>query len=979
MQGHQSLVFGPFRLDRGDERLWRGQEVLPLYPKPFAVLCCLLTRAGQLVTKETLLETVWPGTVVSESALTVAIRQLRRVLGDRARTPQFIETVHSRGYRFIAPVAMVEPSPVGHQTTGTRRLPQSVAPVQSALFVGRENELAQMYQWFGVALQGRRQVGIIAGEPGIGKTALVNTFVAQVAALEPFMLGHGQCVESYGAGEPYRPVLEALGRLCRGPDGSRLVAVLRQYAPSWLVQMPALLPPAEWEALQRTVGTTAQTRMPRELTEALDAFTTERPLVLVLEDLHWSDRATLEWLAYVGRRPDPARLLILGTYRPVEAIVQAHPLRTVLTELRQHGQCVELVLDYLSKNEVAGYLRQRFGSAQLAAELSHVLDRRTQGNPLFLIAMLDHLVRQQVVIEEPEGWHVREGVETVNAIVPTTLRALIEIQLAHLSPEDQALVDAASVAGVEFAAAVVAAALGRGEDAVDARCTTLAQQGQFLQARGRAEWPDGTVTGCYGFRHAFYQEVLYQQLPAGRQTRWHARIGTRLAQGFGGNAGEMAAALAMHFVRGRLLPQSVPYLRHAGERAMARSAHREAVAYYEQALSALPHLPETRDTREQAIDLRLALGLALRPLGESGRILTALREVESLAEILDDPSRLGKVSGSLSFHFYTMGAHDQAVAAGQRALALATAGGDVVLQARANRLLGIAYQAQGDYRRAIDCFGQTVVFFEGAPRHEHFTGVVLPAVHSRAWLATCHAELGTFPEGAALGEEGLQIAEAVAHPGSLIFALWGLGLLASRRGDLPRALPVLERAVGLCQDADRLVWFPETAAALGAAYTLDRRVADAVGLLTQAMEQITAMERVEGQVQCHLALGEAQALSGRLEEARVLAERALALAREYQERGNQAWALRLLGEIAAQHDPPKVEDAEASYHQALALADDLGMRPLQAHCHLGLGTLYAKLDRQEQAHAELGAAIELYCAMDMTFWLPQAEAAMASL
>ena len=210
------------------------------------------------------------------------------------------------------------------------------------------------------------------------------------------------------------------------------MAVLRQYAPSWLVQLPALLPPAEWEALQRTVGPAAPPRMLRELTDALDAFTTEYPLVLVLEDLHWSDRATLAWLAYVARRPDPARLLLLGTYRPVEAMVHDHPLRAVLTELRQHGQCVELALDYLSEAEVTAYLAQRFGSTRLAAELARVLHQRTGGNPLFLIAVVDELVRQQVVTEGPDGWDVRAGVDTITAIIPAHLRALIEHQLAQL-------------------------------------------------------------------------------------------------------------------------------------------------------------------------------------------------------------------------------------------------------------------------------------------------------------------------------------------------------------------------------------------------------------------------------------------------------------------------------------------------------------------------------------------------------------------
>ena len=211
---------------------------------------------------------------------------------------------------------------------------------------------------------------------------------------------------------------------------------------------------------------------------------------------------------------------------------------------------------------------------------------------------------------------------------------------------------------------------------------------------------------------------------------------------------------------------------------------------------------------------------------------------------------------------------------------------------------------------------------------------------SRAYLAWCHAELGTFAEGRALGEEGLRIAEDVAHPGSLMYAYHGIGLLALRQGDLPRALPLLERAMGLCQDADLPLFFPWIAAALGAAYTLAGRVADAVPLLTQALEQTTATATVVHQALCRLSLGEAHLLAGRLEEAHALAERALALAREHQERGHQAYALRLLGDIAARREPPESDQAEAYYRQALTLAEELGMRPLQAHCHLGLGMLY---------------------------------------
>jgi tetratricopeptide (TPR) repeat protein len=272
-----------------------------------------------------------------------------------------------------------------------------------------------------------------------------------------------------------------------------------------------------------------------------------------------------------------------------------------------------------------------------------------------------------------------------------------------------------------------------------------------------------------------------------------------------------------------------------------------------------------------------------------------------------------------------------------------------------------------------------VASLDEAQRHERFGEVFLPAVVSYAWLAWCYAELGTFAEGRALAEEGLRIAEAVAHPASLMTASWGYGLLSFRQGDLPRALPRLERAVGLCQDADLPLYFPQMAMALGAAYTLAGRIADAVPLLTQAMEQTTAMERGDFQALRLLALGEAQMLAGHLEEAHTLAERALALARAHQERGNEAYALRLLGDMAARRDPPESEPAEAHYRQALALAEALGMRPLQAHCHLGRGTLYAKTGQREQTHAALSTAIDLYRAMAMTFWLPQAEAALAQV
>jgi tetratricopeptide (TPR) repeat protein len=341
----------------------------------------------------------------------------------------------------------------------------------------------------------------------------------------------------------------------------------------------------------------------------------------------------------------------------------------------------------------------------------------------------------------------------------------------------------------------------------------------------------------YTFKHALTHEVAYRSLLHERQCVLHTRIVEVIETLYHERITEQGERLAHHALRGEVWDKAVAYCWQAGEKALARSAHREAVAYFEQALSALQHLPVQRGTHEQVIDLQLALRTALFPLGDFRRILAVLREAEALAVALDNPHRLGQVSLNLSNHFYMMAAYDQASAAAQRTLALATANGANVLQARANQFLGVAYQAQGDYRRAIDCFGQTMAALDEAQHHERFGEVFPPAVVSRAWLTMCHAELGMFVESRALGEEGLRIAKAIAHPPSIMFASWTLGLLSLCQGDLSRAIPLLELAASICQEADLPLYGPRVAAALGAAYTLGGHVAAAVPLLTQALEQ----------------------------------------------------------------------------------------------------------------------------------------------
>ena len=336
-----------------------------------------------------------------------------------------------------------------------------------------------------------------------------------------------------------------------GPRASTSCALLDQYAPSWLVQMPTLLSAAELEALQRRGRGATQARMLRELAEAMEALTAERPLLLVLEDLHWSDYATLEWLAFVARRRERAQLLVIGTYRPMDVLVRAHPVRTVMQELQRHGQCAELPLAYLTEAGVAAYLAARYAGRSLPEGLARLIQRRTGGNPLFLVSVVDAMVRQGVLQEDAAGWAVPEGLEAVAVELPESLRHLIEQQLGQVSPEDRRVLEAASVAGVEFSAAAVAAGVNMEASDVEERCAELARRQQFLQARGTVEWPDGTVAARYGFIHAVYQEGVYERVPAGRRVWLHQRIGARQEAGYSAQAQEIAAALAVHFECGR--------------------------------------------------------------------------------------------------------------------------------------------------------------------------------------------------------------------------------------------------------------------------------------------------------------------------------------------------------------------------------------------------------------------------------------------
>jgi class 3 adenylate cyclase/tetratricopeptide (TPR) repeat protein len=852
--------------------------------------------------------------------------------------------------------------------SAVRRRLQASAARGLTRFVGRQQELLAMQQALEQAGAGQGQVVALVGEPGVGKSRLVYEFVH--SHYTPGWLVLESASVSYGKASPYFPVIDLLRRYCHVEEHDDTRTIRAKVTGQVLTLDPALQDtvPALLSLLDALPEDSpfVQLDPPQRRQRTLDALKRvflregqEQPLLLVFEDLHWIDSETEALLNSLVESLPTARLLLLVNYRP--EYQHGWGSKTYYTQLR---------LDPLAPASAEALLQGLLGHDPSLAPLRRLLIERTEGNPFFLEESVHTLIETGVLVGAPGAYRLAQALPTIQ--VPATVLAVLAARIDRLPPEEKRLLQTAAVIGTEVPLPLLQAIAELPEAALHRGLGHL-QAAEFLYETRL--FPEH----AYTFKHALTHEVAYGSLLQERRRVLHARIVEALEALAEDRVTEQVEPLAHHALRGEVWDQAVAYCWQAGEKAMTRSAHREAVAYYEQALSALQHLPETRDTREQAIDLRLALRAAHNPLGDSGRVLANLREAEALAAALDDPRRLGLVSGFLSIQFWQRGAYDQAIAAAQRALVLATASGDAVLHAMANQYLGFSYETQGDYRRAIACLRQTVASLDGARRYERFDFVSPPAVVARTFLAWCHAELGAFAEGRAFGNEGLQIAEAVEQPTSLMIIYYGIGLLSLRQGDLPRAFPLLEQALGLCQNAALPIFFPMMATALGAAYTLGGRVTDAVPLLTQAMKQSTAVEIVVTQALCSLSLGEAQLLVGRLEEAQALAEQAQALARERQERGHQAYALRLLGDITARRDPPEVEPAKEYYQQALALAEELGMRPLQAHCHRGLGTLYAATGQRDQAHTELSTAIALYRDMEMTFWLPQTEAVLAQV
>ncbi len=942
-----SLSFGPFRLDSEEEVLWKGSERLVVKPKAFAVLRYLVDRPQQLVKKQDLLEALWPETAVGDAVLKNCIAHIRQVLGDQAEHPTFIETVHGRGYRFL-----------GATPPQTTQTPQA----SSAIFIGREQEFSQLTTFWQKMLQGERQVVFVTGEPGIGKTSLVNAFVATVRRDPGVRIGRGQCLEQYGAGEPYLPFLEILSRLCRQPGGEALVTLLHQYAPTWMVQLPGLLDPADFQAvLPKAIGATP-IRMMRELADVFEMFTQDQPLILCLEDVHWLDPSSTELVNYLARRSGLAHLFVLGTYRPVDVVQLGHPLKAIKQDLQVHGLCQELPLDPLTELDIEEYLISRLidddQPGQSFTAIARNVHEHTEGNPLFMVNVVDFLVSQDLLIHTDQTWQLLHTSTTTP--IPAGLRQFLELRMERLEAVDREILETASVAGREFSTPIVAAALEMNQGEIEQRCQALGQHQHFIEETGTTTWPDGTVATNYMFSHALYQNTLYDGILPTRRTALHRHMGERRVQAYGERCREIAPELALHFERGHAPDQASLYHQQAGEDAFKRSAPQEAVVHLKKALEFLETLPAKHEHVQRELQIQSSLGLSLffaKNFGASEAGQAFGRSLELVHQSPTTPHLFPVLLGLLRYYGAT-GQAKMALDIAEQLINLAEISNDPTLLALAHETKGVSAVFAGD-------------FFTAQRQIEHALSIDLPD-SADAFFLQCGEDpriIGPSFLGFALWARGYpnqarkilldEITATQNHTFTTYhgMALFALGVFHRMSGDSSAGLKVAEQIISFSDHEGIRHTIYEGQAIRGWAQTMLGGTDEGItNLETAASHLITIGQRSHGSI--HMAsIAEACLRMKRYEQGLATVTEGLQFAEETGNRWFEAELHRLKGELilaAGQSgDAQSEQEAESCFHDAITVAQKQDANMLELRAALSLCRLWQHQGKVKQARQAL--------------------------
>jgi len=789
---------------------------------------------------------------------------------------------------------------VGEQSTAA--LPHTTS---STRIVGRLAELAALENRLQQAISGRPQLVFVSGEPGAGKTTLLDVFAERHTSRGDLAYTMGRCAEHYGPSEAYLPLFDAVTRLCRGARGGRILHILRRHAPSWLAQLPALLDDAELETLRRRAVGGTRERMLRELANAITAMSTDVPLILRLEDLHWSDASTLDWLGYIARCTEPARLLIVSSLRPAEGLAAEHPLVRLLAELGVVKHCGLLRLGGLAASEVGEYLAAQFGAAPLAAAtptaLAEAIYALTEGNPLFVVNVANDLVARGMLIERNGRWELDCPLEDIAATIPEDLRRLIELQLERLTRGESEALEVASAAGEEFHDATVAAALGQDAETIETCCCSLARRRSLVRTVGSETWPDGTLASRFAFSHALYRATLYEHLSTNRRARLHVAIADRLERGFGERARERAAELATHFDRGGDVTRAVLYHHAAGDNARARSAARLAIEHYRRALHLLMGLPDSRERTQLEISLNIALGPLLTACEgfTAPAVKKAYKRVEELCERIGATRELFTALWGLWLYVLGLGDLDEAKRLGKRLLDIAAGSDERSLLLQAHHALWATSFFRGEL---LACFEHASAGAQLYRVAEHAGMAAQFGSHDAGACGRSMQSLGLALHGdLAAGDAAIQAAisltEEIGHPFSQAMTLLWAAMFEQIARDHTAARHYAERSAHLAAEHGFKIVGAWAACIAGWAEVVDAQRASPIAGIRAALGTTQATGTQQLDVYFNGVLADACRIAGCTSEGLAAVHSGLETAHRTKERFFEPELLRLEGEL----------------------------------------------------------------------------------
>jgi len=935
-RSRRAIRFGAFAADMHAGELYRDGAKVRLQEQPFSVLRMLLQRHGELVTREELCEKLWPnGTFVDfDHGINVAVAKIREALGDSSEEPQFVETVGRRGYRFIGPI---ESAP------GSSGRPFALSARRHS--VGREKERAELAAAFGSVDAAHGVLVCVAGEPGIGKTTLVQDFLSDLhASGKSFGLAIGRCSQRLAGEEAYLPFLEALDSLLRGDGG--IAHKLRDLAPSWYAQ---LFPPSGCDpfdaGLQEYLRATTQERMKRELAAFFNEVTRQEPLVLFFDDVHWADPSTVDLLTYLATKFGATRILVVVAYRPSELFLSKSPFIEVKRDLEGRGVCCEIDVEFLSTTNVKWYLDLEFPGNCFPDEFASLIHSRTEGNPLFMVDLLRYLRDRKVIVKEEveQSWRVAQSLPDLSRDFPQSVRSMIERKIEQVNVRDREVLTAAAVQGYEFDSATVA----RGLEAEDVEIEEVLDRLDRVHAFvGRVEdhgLPSGVTTVRYRFVHVLYQNALYASLTPSRRAALSVALAHALEALYGDRSSSIASQLGFLYETARDPGRASDYFRLAAMNAARIFAYQEAIALARRGLALLQSAPDNPERARKELDLQITLALALQVtrgywVEESLATITRARE---LCQRLGDASQLSGVLFSLWLNHIGVPDVQKARQIAEQFLEIALGANDPSMLLMAHGIMGVTMQHQGELAEARKQFDEGLRYHDPAD-YEHYLELYKfePGIYGRSESVRNLWMLGYPDQARRRSEETLALARTIPSPPASAFVHLLSAMLYQNLRQPENARQMGEACIAICEEHGVAMERANVTFAYGWALAELGHVEEGISQIRGALDAQHATGGESNRPQYVAFLAEIYWHAGQAEEGLNAVEDGLAMSKRTGDIHYNAELWRLKGEFFKMQG--KTTEAESCFQRAIEIARQQAAKSLELRACTSLARLWQK-------------------------------------